>query len=59
MHSLRRGAATLMALAGRPLEDIKNWGDWQSVAVLKYLAYHMVQKFAIDKKNGSFINQLL
>lgn len=59
MHSLRRGAATLMALAGMPLEDIKNRGDWQSTAVLKYLAYPMVQKIAIEKKIGVFINQIL
>lgn len=50
MHSLWRGAATVMALAGMPLEDIKNRGDWQSVAVLKYLAYPVSQKIQIEKK---------
>lgn len=56
MHSLRRGAATLMALAGFPLEDIKQRGDWKSMSVLQYLAYPMHQKINIDRKIGDFIN---
>lgn len=59
MHSLRRGAATVMALAGMPLEDIKNRGDWQSVTALKYLAYPMPQKITIDQKVFSFISTIL
>lgn len=39
MHSLRRGAATLMSLGGFALEDIKDRGDWRSSTVLQYLAY--------------------
>lgn len=58
MHSLRRGAATLMALAGFPLEDIKQRGDWRSMSVLKYLAYPMPQKISIDRKVGEFINNI-
>lgn len=56
MHSLRKGAATLMALAGFPLEDIKQRGDWKSMSVLKYLAYPINQKITIDRKIGEFIN---
>lgn len=39
IHSLRRGAATMMSMAGFALEDIKDRGDWRSTAVLRYLAY--------------------
>lgn len=59
MHSLRRGVATVMALAGMPHEDIKNRGDWQSVTVLKYLAYPMPQKIEIDQKVLSFIYNII
>lgn len=59
MLSLRRGAATLMALAGFPLEDIKQRGDWRSMSVLKYLAYPMQQKISIDRKIGEFINNIV
>lgn len=50
LHSLRRGAATLMSLTGLNLEDIKERGDWRSLAVLSYLCYPMDRKVAIDNK---------
>lgn len=50
LHSLRRGAATLMALGGFSLEDIKNKGDWKSDAVLRYLSYPLHRKLDIEKK---------
>lgn len=59
MHSLRRGSATLMSLAGFQLEDIKDRGDWQSTAVLKYLSYPLNRKIHIDKQIVSFIDQLI
>lgn len=59
MHSLRRGSATLMSLAGFQLEDIKDRGDWQSTAVLKYLSYPLGRKIHIDKQIVSFINQII
>lgn len=57
MHSLRRGGATVMSLAGLPLEDIKSRGDWQSMSVLQYLTYPLQQKIAIEKKKVDYINQ--
>lgn len=59
MHSLRRGSATLMSLAGFQLEDIKDRGDWQSTVVLKYLSYPLSRKIHIDKEMVNFINQIL
>lgn len=50
MHSLRRGAATMMSMAGFALEDIKDRGDWRSTAVLRYLAYPLPRKIDIDRK---------
>lgn len=37
-HSLRRGGATALALAGVPLHDIQKIGDRRSLSVLLYLA---------------------
>ena len=36
-HSLRRGGATALANAEIPLHNIKDLGDWKSMAVLLYL----------------------
>lgn len=59
MHSLRRGAATLMSIAGMQLTDIKDRGDWHSTAVLQYLAYPLDRKIDIDRQIVQFINQIL
>lgn len=56
MHSLRRGAATVMSMAGFNLEDIKDRGDWRSIAVLRYLAYPLRRKIAIDQKISELLN---
>lgn len=53
MHSLRRGAATVMSMAGLSLEDIKDRGDWRSTSVLRYLAY---RKIAIDSKIANLLD---
>ena len=36
-HSLRRGGATWMFLAGIPIEVIKQIGDWKSDCIYKYI----------------------
>lgn len=58
LHSLRRGAATLMSLSGLNLEDIKERGDWRSLAVLSYLSYPMQRKVSIDSKVVRLLNSL-
>lgn len=58
LHSLRRGAATLMSLAGLNLEDIKDRGDWRSLAVLSYLSYPMEKKVSIDKRVVYLLNSM-
>lgn len=58
LHSLRRGAATLMSLAGVNLEDIKERGDWHSMAVLSYLSYPMEKKVSIDSRVVCLLNSL-
>lgn len=59
MHSLRRGTATLMSLAGMQLSDIKDRGDWHSTAVLQYLSYPIGRKINIDRQIVQFINQVI
>lgn len=50
-HSLRRGGATALALAGVPLHDIQKYGDWKSLTVLLYLSspldYRISQEQAV------------
>lgn len=58
LHSLRRGAATLMSIAGSSLEDIKDRGDWRSLAVLSYLSYPIERKVSIDKKIACVLDSL-
>lgn len=45
-HSLRRGGATMMRVAGVPDEDIKRWGRWTSDA---YKLYVGLDVEALDK----------
>lgn len=53
-HSLRRGGATALALAGVPLHDIQKIGDWRSLSVLLYLStpleYQIENEKLIAKK---------
>lgn len=58
MHSLRRGAATMMSMAGFALEHIKDRGDWRSTAVLRYLAYPLSRKIDIDNKIAKLLSTL-
>lgn len=37
-HSLRRGGATALSLAGVSLHEIQHRGDWRSLSVLLYLS---------------------
>lgn len=50
-HSLRRGGATALAMAGVPLHDIQKYGDWRSLTVLLYLSspldYRITQEQSI------------
>lgn len=58
MHSLRRGAATLMSLGGMPIEDIKDRGDWKSDVFYKYIAYPMQRKVDVEKRIVGMLNHL-
>lgn len=48
-HSLRRGGATALAMAGVPLHDIQKYGDWKSLSVLLYLASPLEHRIAQEK----------
>lgn len=48
-HSLRRGGATALALAGVPLHNIQKIGDWKSLAVLLYLATPLEYRIMSEK----------
>lgn len=56
MHSMRRGAATLMSLGGMPLEDIKDRGDWKTDVFYKYIAYPMQRKVCVEQKIVHMLN---
>lgn len=49
LHSLRRGMATYMRDCGFSLLDIQSHGDWQSLAVLRYLSTSSERRCSIDK----------
>lgn len=48
-HSLRRGGATALSLAGVPLHDIQRRGDWRSLSVLLYLSSPLEHRIAQEK----------
>ena len=54
-HSLRRGGATALADADIPLFDIKNTGDWKSMAVLLYLERSLDSRIAIDRRSTAIM----
>lgn len=49
-HSLRRGGSVAMYEAGFPLEDIRQMGDWKSMAVLVYLSRSLPSRISLDKE---------
>ena len=48
VHSLRRAGAAFLHQCGIPLEDIRQTGDWSSLAALLYLAKPMNARIALD-----------
>ena len=54
-HSLRRGGASYLSSIGFDLIDIKNRGDWKSLAVLLYLVDGLDRKVTKDKVVTSFL----
>ena len=49
-HSLRRGGATALYQAGFSLLEIRDIGDWSSLAVLQYLAKSLNKRRELDEK---------
>ena len=54
-HSLRRGGATYLNSLGVTLVDIKQRGDWRSLAVLLYLSDSLETKVSKDKVVSAFM----
>lgn len=54
-HSLRRGGATYLNSIGMTLVDIKQRGDWRSLAVLLYLSDSLDTKVTKDKVVSAFM----
>jgi hypothetical protein len=54
-HSLRRGGATYLNSLGVTLVDIKQRGDWRSLAVLLYLSDSLDTKVSKDKVVSAFM----
>ena len=48
VHSLRRAGAAFLHQSGIPLEDIRQTGDWSSLAALLYLAKPISARIALD-----------
>lgn len=51
-HSLRRGGATAMSMAGVPLHEIQRHGDWKSLSVLLYLSSPLDYRVSQEKTIG-------
>ena len=49
-HSLRRGGATALANADFSLLQIKDMGDWSSLAVLQYITRTLQDRMELDKR---------
>ena len=54
-HSLRRGGATYLNSIGISLVDIKQRGDWRSLAVLLYLTDSLDTRISKDKVVTAFM----
>ena len=50
LHSLKRAGASIMHSVGLPLEDIRQTGDWKSLAVLIYLAGPLQGHIDVDTR---------
>ena len=53
LHSLRRAGAAFMHSVGLTLEDIRQAGDWQSLAALLYLAKPLSTRVHLDQRVSS------
>ena len=49
-HSLCRGCATSLAVAGFSVPDIRNPGDWASLSVLKYISKILHERVELEKR---------
>ena len=58
LHSLRRSGAAYMHSIGLTLEDIRQAGDWQSLAALIYLAKPLQGRIDSDKRVSSSLQAL-
>ena len=57
-HSFRRGGATFAYQAGVPLQLIQLQGDWQSLAVLRYLQYPMEARALVGAKMSQLMQAM-
>ena len=55
LHSMRRSGAFFLHQIGVPLEDIKSFGDWKSMAALMYLVSPLDRMIKVD----GFVSQAL
>ena len=58
MHSLRRAGAAYMHSIGISLEDIRDTGDWASMAALIYLTKPLDIKIVVDQTISSDLSKL-
>ena len=58
LHSLRRAGASYMHSIGLTLEDIRQVGDWQSLAALIYLAHPLQGRIETDRRVSSSLQAL-
>ena len=49
-HSLRRGGASALGDAGFSLLEIKDMGDWSSLAVLQYITKTLQSRIDLDHR---------
>ena len=49
-HSLRRGGASALGKAQFSLLDIKDMGDWSSLAVLQYISKSLEDRIELDRR---------
>lgn len=57
LHSLRRSGATFLHQIGVPLEDIRNLGDWKSLAVLLYISSPFERKLHIEQGVSQYLGE--
>ena len=50
LHSLRRAGAAYMHFVGLTLEDVRQAGDWNSMAALLYLAKPLESRIRLDQR---------